>query len=205
MTVPFPFVAIDFETTGSVAGYPVEPWQIGIAVFSPQEEPVLWESYLKIGDRPFHPRAPGRHAKIRHELSMAPTLEECLPVLRSLCQQHPLLAHNVATEQKCLHDQLPMERWGPWLDSLKICRSAWPGLPSHRLEDILFKLELLPDLHVIFPDREAHDALYDAYGSALILQYLMSQKEWEDVSLELLQNPDLSAWQKRRGWKGKDN
>jgi len=198
MSIPFSFVAIDFETTGSVAGYSVEPWQIGVVSFSHDEEPVIWESLLHIGERPFHPKAPGRHAKLREELQQAPTLEECLPTLRMLCGNRPLIAHNVATEQKCLREQLPMERWGPWLDSLKLSRAAWPLLLSHRLEDVLSQLKLLSELNTIFPDREAHDALYDAYGSGLIIQHLLAEDEWAGVSLELLQNPDQSIWQRRR-------
>jgi DNA polymerase III epsilon subunit-like protein len=158
MSVPFSFIAIDFETTGSVAGYPVEPWQIGVVAFSPEQEPVVWESLLRIGERPFHPQAPGRHSKLRESLKAAPTLEECLPHLRDLCGVKPLLAHNVATEQKCLQDQVPMEAWGPWLDSLKLSRAAWPTFPSHRLEDILLNLNLTTELGQKFPDREPHRA-----------------------------------------------
>ena len=29
--MPIQAVAVDFETTGSVPGYPNEPWQIGLA------------------------------------------------------------------------------------------------------------------------------------------------------------------------------
>ncbi len=198
MSIPFTFAAIDFETTGSVAGCPVEPWQVGIVTFTPDEEPVFWESLLKIGSRPFHPRAPGRHSQLREELALAPSLQACLPDLRRLCLSRPMLAHNVATEKKCLQQSLPMEKFGPWIDTLKLSRAAWPNFPSHKLEDVLISLDLMKKMQKQFPDRAAHDALYDAYGSGLILQHLLSQPDWKEVPLRLLEHPDLSGWQKRK-------
>lgn len=192
------FAAIDFETTGSVAGYPVEPWQVGVVVVTAGEAPVFWESLLRVGDRPFHPKAPGRHARIRDELAEAPCLQECLPELRRYCLGRPLLAHNAATERKCLRDYVPMEPWGPWIDSLKLSRAAWPELKSHRLEDLLQRLDLLKTVQEAFSNREAHDALFDAYGSAVLLQYLTDQPAWADAGLELLQHPDQAAFYRSR-------
>lgn len=199
MSAAFAYAAIDFETTGAVAGYPVEPWQVGVVLMQPGEAPVCWESLLRVGPRPFHPQAPGRHARIRDQLEEAPTLEACLVDLRRLCSGRLLLAHNCATEKKCLRDQLPMERWGPWLDSLKLSRAAWPGLPSHKLEDLLRQFDLMTACQEALPGREAHDALFDAYASVLIFQYLRRQPGWETVSLNLLKHPDLSAFYARRG------
>ncbi|MDF3128165.1 3'-5' exonuclease [Kiritimatiellaeota bacterium B1221] len=197
MQFPFSFTAIDFETTGSVAGYPVEPWQVGLVSFSPGEKPVFWESLLQVGPRPFHPRAPGRHAQLREALAEAPRLEECLPVLRTYCSSKPLLAHNVATEKKCFRQSVPMEKFGPWVDTLKLSRAAWPHLTSHKLEDVLVALDLMNEMQNQFPDRGAHDALYDAYGSGLILLHLFSLDEWKEVPLDLWVNPDLSRWHRR--------
>ncbi|WFB34569.1 3'-5' exonuclease [Kiritimatiellota bacterium B12222] len=198
MTVPFTFSAIDFETTGSVAGYPVDPWQVGVVVCTSDAEPLFWESLLQVGPRPFHPKAPGRHAQLRSELAQAPRMEECLSPFRQLCQNRPLVAHNCATEKKCLRESLPMERFGPWIDTLKLSRAAWPTLSSYKLEDVLCALGLLPRMQAQFPDRMAHDALYDAYGSALILEYLLAQEAWQGVSLRLLENPDQRLWRNRK-------
>lgn len=194
MSALYTFAAIDFETTGSVSGYPMEPWQVGVVVITEGREPVFWESLLRVGDRPFHPRAPGRHARIREELAEAPCLQECLPELRRLCLGRPLLAHNTATERNCLQAYVPMEPWGPWIDSLKLSRAAWPELKSHRLEDLLQQMGLLEMVQKTFSDREAHDALFDAYGSAVLLQHLRTQPGWTTVSLELLQHPDLAKF-----------
>ena len=196
MAVRFAYAAIDFETTGSVAGYPVEPWQIGVVRVAPGEEPDCWESLLRIGDRPFHPRAPGRHAAIRDRLERAPILMDRLADLRARCGGIPLVAHNTATERSCLRG-VPMERFGPWIDTLKLARAAWPDLASHKLEDLLTRFGLMETLRRRFPDREPHDALFDAYGSHLLLAFLLAQPGWEAVELEVLVSPDLGGYYRK--------
>lgn len=197
MAASFSYAAIDFETTGSVAGYPVEPWQVGVARVEPGASPVCWESLLRIGDRPFHPRAPGRHAALRGALERAPGLPECLDRLREHCAGVPLVAHNTATERNCLARDLPMERFGPWIDTLKLSRAAWPELSSHRLGDLLARFGLMEKVRTAFPDREPHDALFDAYGSHLLLKFLLEQPGWESVELEVLVSPDLGGYYRK--------
>lgn len=191
------FTAIDFETTGSVEGYPVEPWQIGLVTVRENGELDCWESWLRIGERPFHPKAPGRHVQVRHHLRQAPTLEACLSRVRERCVGVPLVAHNAATEKKVLSESLPLETFSPWIDTLKLARAAWPGLNSYKLEDLIDTFSLRPALEKLLPGREAHDALYDAAASALFLQHLLAQPGWETVPLEVLCAPDQSAWNNR--------
>jgi DNA polymerase-3 subunit epsilon len=192
------FTAIDFETTGSVQGYPVEPWQIGVVTVSAEGEHTCWESLLRVGDRPFHPQAPGRHEKLRDQLADSPTLEECLTRLRTSCVGVPLVAHNAATEKGVLSNSLPLESFGPWIDTLKLARSAWPDLSSYKLEDLIQTFDLEADLNKWLPGREPHDALYDAAASARFLQHLLSQPGWGDVDLDTLVHPDQSTWNRRK-------
>ena len=191
------FAALDFETTGSVAGYPVEPWQIGVVRWESGGYH-LWEHWLRVGDRPFHPRAPGRHEAVREELAGAPRLDALLPELRQLCGGVPLVAHNAATEQKCFRDAVPMERFGPWIDTLKLSRALWPDLRSHKLGDLLVTHSLRKTVAGLLPGREEHDALFDAMGSAVLLNYMLTLPVCQDVSLEVLVNPDLMAYYARR-------
>ena len=194
--------AIDFETTGSVQGYPVEPWQIGVVSVSVSGELEFWESTLKIGERPFHPKAPGRYAQIRDELSTSPTLEACLPELRKRCSGVPLVAHNAATEKGVFAKALPLESFGPWIDSLKLARTAWPGLDSYALGDLIETFSLGDELNELLPGRSPHDALYDAAASALFLKHLRSQPGWESVDLEVLLHPDQTSWNRRKKERG---
>jgi len=198
MAVSFSYAAIDFETTGSVQGFPVEPWQIGIFSKEPGRPAHYWESLLRVGDRPFHPRAPGRHARIRNELAQAPLLNELLTELRPLLSGKPLLAHNAATERQCLNDALPMEDWGPWVDTLKLARAAWPDLTSHKLEDLLDELDLRGAVEKRVPGRRPHDALFDACASAEVVEHLMEQPGWKDVELNLLLHPDTTGYSQQK-------
>jgi DNA polymerase-3 subunit epsilon len=190
---PFAFAALDFETTGAVAGYPVEPWQIGVVRVDAQGAR-CWEHWLRVGPRPFHPRAPGRHEQVRGELERAPFLQDLVPELRGLCGGVPMVAHNVATEQKCLRDAVPMERFGPWIDTLKLSRALWPGLRSHKLGDLLAGFGLRDQVTACLPERGEHDALFDAMGSAVLLIHILELPVCANISLDVLVNPDQMAY-----------
>ena len=181
----FAFCAIDFETTGDVPGFPNEPWQIG-CVLVPEgggvADAVPFESHLRVApDRPFNRWAPGRHAKIRGELATSPTLAEILPEIEAPLSG-PLVAHNAATERKILHEALPLHLPGPWIDTLALARIAWPSAASHALEDLAPALALEDRLAALCPGRGPHDALYDAWACALVLEALLSSPAWVRLS-----------------------
>ena len=73
---------LDFESTGVVAGYPNEPWQIGLICLRDGvvDAASSWEQFMRIdATRPFNPHAPGRHAQLRDLLADAPIREKLLP------------------------------------------------------------------------------------------------------------------------------
>jgi DNA polymerase III epsilon subunit-like protein len=176
---------LDYESTGSMRGFPVEPWQIGMVTLSRGyiDPESLFDSLLRIDpNRPFNPHAPGRHALLRDEMAAAPTVAELRPRLESRLAL-PLCAHNVATEKKFLRSMAPMHRFGPWIDTLRLARRAWPGLPSYALENCIDALGLKPMVGQLCPEREAHDALYDAVASAAILQHLLEDPGWNSATI----------------------
>lgn len=177
---------LDFETTGDVRGHDAEPWQIGLVVISGgRVEPTrTFESLLRVGDRPFNPRAPGLHHRLRREIAEAPTLPSLWPLLRGWIEGRPLAAHNTPTERKFLALAAPLHAAGPWIDTLRLARVAYPSLPSHALQDIIASLGLLPRVAKICPGREPHDALFDACCSAIFLEHLLEQDAWRDASIE---------------------
>ena len=180
--------AIDFETTGTVEGYADQAWQIGLVRFEGGRvvEDTPYTSLLRVGDRPFNPYAPGRHAQVRSELAASPTLQELWPTLRPWVTDRPLCAHNVPTERKFLQRTFPLHPLGPWIDTLKLTRVAYPQLPSHKLEDIIDVLGLKPTVDRLAPGREPHDALYDAFASAAVLEHLLARPEWDAITLDAL-------------------
>jgi DNA polymerase-3 subunit epsilon len=181
------FAVIDFETTGSVPGYRVEPWQVGIVrVEDGQVCGGGFESLLRVGERPFNPRAPGRHAQLRAQLAVAPTADELLDVFSGWLTGVPLVAHNVGTERGVLARMAPLHRFGPWVDTLALARHAYPQLASKSLEDVTDALGLAAQVQALCPGREAHDAFYDATACAVLFAHFLSLPGWEHVTVEAL-------------------
>ena len=182
------FAVIDFETTGAVAGYAVEPWQVGIVRVEGGAVcgGVSFESLLRVGERPFNPRAPGRHAQLRAQLAVAPSVGELLPTLSGWLTGVPLVAHNVGTERTMLAKMAPLHRFGPWVDTLALARHAYPDLASKALDDVVAVLGLAPQVRKLCPGREAHDAYYDAVACAVLFTHFLALPGWENVTVEAL-------------------
>ncbi len=182
-------VAIDFETTGVVPGFPEEPWQIGLAFVQAGHLAPGYRlaSPLRIeSGRPFNAYAPGRHASLRNELAAAPSLPELWPQLAPWLQGRPLLAHNAAVEKKMLAQAFPLHHFGPWIDTLALARQAFPKAKSHKLEDLLDTLCLTAKVEAVCPGLQPHDALFDAVGAGLLLESLLALPRWRDLSLDHL-------------------
>lgn len=179
---------IDFEGTGSVSGLPDEPWQIGMVLF--RDGGIVKESmvsrYLHVGDRPFNPYAPGRHAELRDELREAPRLPALWNDVRHWFGNDAIAAHNTATEKRYLRKAYPMMKLPPWIDTLTLARAAYPDLKSYALEDLIVSLALTDSLGTLVPRRAPHDALYDAVASALLFQTLVDSDAWNALSLDAL-------------------
>ncbi len=182
------FAVVDFETTGAVEGYSVEPWQIGVVRV--REGQVCagesFESLMHVGDRPFNPRAPGRHAQLRGQLAQAPAPGELWPELARWLTGVPLVAHNAGTERTMLNKLAPLHRLGPWIDTLTLVRRAYPGLVSKALEEVVAALGLAGRVQALCPGRAAHDALYDAFACAAVMEHFLRLPGWERVTVEAL-------------------
>lgn len=177
---------LDYESTGSLAGYANEPWQIGMVSLKAGKVDAgsMFESLLCVeANRPFNPHAPGRHAALRDEIATAPTPQEVWPGVQPRLVGRPLCAHNVATEKKFVRAMAPMHPFGPWIDTLRIARKVWPGCASYALEDLIGLLDLKPRIDLLCPNREAHDALYDAVASAMLLEHLLEQPGWGGITV----------------------
>lgn len=190
--LPFVATSIDFETTGSVPGFRTEPWQIGLFAVGPEafSREGIRGSWLRIdARRPFNRHAPGRHAQLRDVLADSPALADLLPKLAPLLVGRPLIAHNAGTERSMLADAFPMHRFGPWIDTLKLARHAWPGMASYALEDLVPALGLDAAVSGLCPAGWGpHDARYDAVAAAVLLRHLLAQPGWSGLGLDDLLN-----------------
>jgi len=177
---------LDFETTGDVPGFGNEPWQIGAVVLengkiAPDK---TFESLIRVdANRPFNAYAPGDHHKRREEIAAAPEVSKVWKQLELWVTGRPLVAHNAAVEKKFLRQMAPMHRFGPWIDTLKLARQAWPHAPSHKLEDLIQGLGLIDRVRECCASGKPHDALYDAVACAVLLEYLLKQPGWENLEV----------------------
>lgn len=178
------FTVIDFETTGVVKNYPNEPWQIAMVTFRDGKLDLqdVFESLLRVGDRPFNLYAPGRHQQLREQILNAPSMSDIWPLMTPYLLNRPLVAHNAATEKKMLGSAFPMHRFGPWIDTLTLSRRLFPKLASHKLEDLIVTFKLKDQVDRICPGREAHDALYDTVGTGLLLQAMLRTPAYQGLS-----------------------
>ena len=185
------WTVIDFESTGHVKGLPNEPWQIGMVRVSGgavvEGDEGCFETLLRTGDRPFHPQAPGRHDELREQIALSPTLHEIWPDIVRTWLARPLVAHNVGTEKSILRAAAPLHPFGPWVDTLRILRHAYPDMESHGLGEAIGILGLESRVGGLAPGRAAHDALFDAYACAVVLEHILSLPGWQDVSLRALE------------------
>ncbi len=179
---------LDFESTGAVHGHSDEPWQVGMVEMKDGRVTGHYhESYLRVAaGRPFNPYAPGRHAELRDVLAGAPAMADLWPVWRPWLEHRPLAAHNIGTERKFLRRAAPMHDLGPWIDTLRLARRVRPDLDGHSLSDVVAALGLAGRARECCPGRDWHDALFDAFASALVLEHCLDLPGWEAVSIEAL-------------------
>ncbi len=173
--MPEIFSVLDFETTGHVAGFPNEPWQVGIVSLGPGGivPGSAFSAFFRISpDRPFSRRAPGRWASIRDVLASSPEPYAIWDALSARLCGVPLVAHNASTERTVLRSLAPVSRFGPWIDTLPLARRLYPGMKSYALGDLVAALGLQGEVDAASGGGEWHDALYDAFAAAVLLDFM---------------------------------
>ncbi|MDA3798929.1 MAG: 3'-5' exonuclease [Kiritimatiellae bacterium] len=183
------YIAIDFETTGHVKGYKAEPWQIGCvfmdnAKVNPKTQ---FESLIRVGNRPFSIYAPGRYEELREEISVAPDMQELWPKIKILFAQADIaVAHNIPTEKNILGEYYPFLNNIQWVDTLTLARKIYPNVTDYSLSELLRGLNLYDAVYEMCPEKEEHDALFDAVGCGLLLEHFLCLPGWNSISVEKL-------------------
>lgn len=191
------FAAIDFESAGTSRGQTDVPIQIGIALWSPDDgHGEAFCSFLHT-DRAVTWSAQRVHGITTAQLADAPTLLSLWPETKRLLGGRAVVAHGHGTEKRFLR-AFPGHPFGPWIDTLNLSRAAWPAAPSHSLGDLCDMLDLTPRVESIAPSGQWHDALFDSIASLVILEHLVHTCSLAESSLDILLQPDLSAYQKQR-------
>lgn len=163
------FAAIDFESAGAERGQTDHPVQIGIAscerVYAP---PLLWGSYIAT-DSPVLWAASRVHGITTAMLREAPTFSSLWTDISSRLEGHVIIAHNISTERRFLR-QFPGHGFGPWIDTLVLSKMCLPELPDYSLSSVSEFLGITDKLRTLLPEKNWHDALFDATASLLIFR-----------------------------------
>ncbi len=191
MTVSeIPFAAIDFESAGIRKGGTEVAVQIGVARMRGGVLGEPFTSFLAT-DQPITWSAQKVHGIRREDLKGAPELTALWPRLKGMLEGRWIVAHGAATEKRFLR-AFPFHGFGPWLDTLKLSRAAWPALDSHALGDLIIALGLEGEMRTAHADFRWHDALSDALASLVLLRRIIAETNTGGEAAEILLRADDS-------------
>ncbi len=184
------YLALDFETTGHVAGFQNLPWQLGAVTLvrgTLSLEAPRFDTFLGVPlAHPFARHTPGQHRANREAIAEAPPFYEVWPALHARLAAAIPTAHNISTERTLLRRFAPMTNYPMWVDTLPLARHAYPGLGAYSLEALIPRLGLQERLLQLVPGRAPHDAFYDAVACALLLEHLLSLPGWGELPIGAL-------------------
>ena len=175
---------LDFETANNSLA---SACSIGVVVF---EDGVLVEEFHQlIQPHPAYDRFDLRNIEIHkihpEMVKDAPSFAMIYPKLLDLFENAILMAHNarfdVSVLEACIHAYGLKRQSLSYIDSLEIARKAYPQLINHKLNTVCEHLNYTLD---------HHNALSDAYGSAMILLDVMSLLEEYDL-MEVIKKLNL--------------
>lgn len=182
------FAAIDFESAGSARGRTDHPIQVGISSWSQQggwlED---WTSYIAC-DADITWSAQNVHGITLKDLKSAPQYSDLWPEIQNRLRGQVCVGHNIGTEKRFL-SQFPGHNFSPWIDTLQLCRTAYPEARSHALGDLCDWLGVSAELKAKFPDKYWHDALFDAAASIALLKDLIHRFKLETKPLGQISSP----------------
>lgn len=191
-----PFAAIDFESAGIRKGGTDVAVQIGVARMQGGAIGEAFTSYLAT-DQQITWSAQKVHGIRKEDLVDAPTLTNLWPRLKGLMEGNWIVAHGAATEKRFLR-AFPFHGFGPWIDTLKLSRAAWPELPSYALGDLIGSLGLEDELRATHPTFRWHDALSDALASLILLRRIVAETGISNEPADILQRADDSFHHRQR-------
>ena len=191
------FTAIDFESAGAARGKTDVPVQIGMACWSMEQgHHEAFVSYLST-DQAIQWSAQKVHGITQEDLAEAPSLLSLWPECKARLGKSLVVAHGRGTEKRFLR-AFPGHGFGPWVDTLQLGRALWPDLEDHSLGSLCDQLGLTEGIRALVPDKNWHDALFDAVASLALLVHIIELHNLAGEDSELLLQPDTSAWHQKK-------
>ncbi|GII60605.1 hypothetical protein Skr01_06900 [Sphaerisporangium krabiense] len=171
-----PLVALDLEGTGSQDRDAEAILEIGL-VPMPDGRPDLAHAYHSLvnpGRR--IPRRPWISPGLTNDtLAEAPAFHAIAPELTARLDGVYILGHNVQVDWRLLSRHCTTLRPAGLIDTLKLARAVHPGRSGHSLTALLHTYDLHDQVSSLVPGGQAHRALWDAAGAALLLPDLIHQ------------------------------
>ena len=190
------FAAIDFESAGSAPGRADEPVQVAVAHLLGTVITGALCSYVKT-ENPVTWAARRVHGITDSMIQDAPRFVDLWPQIKSCMEGCWIVAHGAATEKRFLR-VFPFHSFGPWVDTLDLARSVYPGLSSHALGEVIKVLGLEKELEIQAEGFRWHDARCDAIASLVLLRHLISACGLADADADVLRTAGLESYFKNR-------
>ncbi|GAA5061193.1 3'-5' exonuclease [Streptomyces similanensis] len=131
--------------------------------------------------RPRHPVTPFAarvHGLTNAVLEGEPGWEEIAGQVRQLLGTSWICAHNAHVDHRVLSAHLPQWRPAGVLDTLRLARATYPGLPKYSLDALIG--HIAPDLSAAPAQR--HRATFDAFATAQLLLAMASRyASWDQL------------------------
>ncbi|MDD3118687.1 MAG: 3'-5' exonuclease [Victivallales bacterium] len=165
-----PFTIFDMETTGLS---PSRDRIVELAAIRIDRDGVetRFQSLVNPGRR-IPPAATRIHHITDDMVAVAPTFRTMIPEFMTLARDSTLVAHNARFDLGFLQEGLSRSGYELWkgntMDTLKLTRTAFAGLPSYSLQSLRGSLQL-PDI-----DGEAHRAGADVEWTLHLLRKTLS-------------------------------
>ncbi|MFI7103306.1 exonuclease domain-containing protein [Streptomyces sp. NPDC050161] len=116
--------------------------------------------------RPVTPFAARVHGLTNERLAHAPGWEEIAAQVHALLGGAWICAHHAHVDYRVLTAHLPQWQPAGVLDTLRLAKAVYPGLPKYSLDALIDHVQ--PDLSQA-PATGRHRATYDAYATAQLL------------------------------------
>ena len=178
--MPLDFTAIDFETANSSSASPC-----AVGLVRVREGKVV-DSFALAFMPPsphgwFSPHNVAIHGIRESDVTDGPTWAEVLPLMLDFIGEDVLIAHNAPFDMGVLraaadvvNQPLPQLHYAC---TVQMSRKAFPGLDSHRLNSVAYRIG--------WEDFKHHDALDDARVCAEIVLYIARREAAEDLATVL--------------------
>ncbi|WP_280425692.1 3'-5' exonuclease [Nocardia carnea] len=135
------FAVVDVEGNGQT---PPEIIEIAILPVSGDDVVVdQMRQWLIKPDKPITPIVTRKvHGITNSDVADCPAWADVSDVIESVLADRILVAHNANLERRVVGDHLP--GWAPpmVLDTLKLAKAVWPGLPGYSLEKLVVHAQL---------------------------------------------------------------